>query len=213
MVKYLDDIIKLRGQRRSYSEIGEMLGITRAWVSDLLLEHRPDLAGREISESRPELEIPVEEPDELLSLKSSAKLSRVSSLRIVRDQKKTKDGGVNLSVRRRVLAKKLFNGKIPGPCFPEFLKEELFSKLETEHQTKIFENFYLLPVDESVKEEPNKDTDRAYRSYVICEVFPEIVKSFNIKDLLSRKVLRNARKQRTGNPESNGSQSSDSMGS
>lgn len=207
----LEKIVKLRQKRKSYSEIAKELYFTRSWIGQLLTEHRPDLAGRQISESRPELDIRIEEPDELLSLKSSAKLSRVSSLRIVRDQKKTKDGGVNLSVRRRVLAKKLFN-KIPGPCFPEFLKEELFLLLDTEHQTKIFENFYLLPVDESTKEEKNKDTDRAYRSYVISEILPDIIKRFNVKELLERKVLRYGRKQHPGSIESNGSKGSDSVG-
>lgn len=204
MVTYLEKIIELREQRKSYSDIAEVLDVTRSWVGQLLQEHRPDLAGREISEERPELDTPIEEPDEIVSLKISAKASRVQSLRIGRDNNKSKDGGINLTTRRRVLAKKLFNGKIPGPNFPQFLKDEVFPQLETEHQSKIFENFYLQPIDESIKEAPNKDTDKSYRSYVISEVLPEIIKAFNVKDLLERKVLKYGRKQRTGDSQSNG---------
>lgn len=202
MVEYLEKVVELRKQGKSYSEVSKVVGISKSWVGALLQSYRPDLAGRGISEGQLNLEV-IQEPDELIGLKISRKVSRVGGIRSGNSRLRPKSEGVNLSRRRRVLVKKLWGeNKVPGSNLPNWLVENVLSKLETDHQKKVFSNFYLLPIDEALSSKAKNDPDKTFRSWIITNLLPEIIKPFNIKNLMEQGVIKYARKH-TSNLESN----------
>lgn len=189
----IDQIIKLRKQRKNYRQVGKEVRCSPEWVRRILADNAPELLGDLLY---PELDQSdtFEKPDEVIALELNLPVSTIAAIR--RRWSVGNRLSVNLARRRKSLARTLFNTN-PGPNFIDFLVDKLFPQL-TSLQKGLMENFYIHPADGSPASINNIDSNRGYRTEIKAQL-AESAKQFDKSSLLKEGVLKNARSRAKSN--------------